>query len=153
MNPQISKIHGKFQSLMALAERLEKTPREFGTGQALSHSEIHMVEIIGDNENLSVTDIGKLIGITKGAVSQSLKRLEKKQLTAKKTDPENLSRSIVYLTAKGNMAYWAHKHWHETMDGGFSSYLEALDPDKAEIILDFLVRVEKFLVRRIESIE
>jgi DNA-binding MarR family transcriptional regulator len=138
---------------MALAARLEKAPRKFGTGHLLSHSEIHMIEIIGDNENLSVTDIGKLIGITKGGVSQNLKRLEKKQLTEKRTDPENLSRSIVYLTAKGNMAYWAHKHWHETMDGGFSAYIKDLDPDNATVIVDFLARVEDFLVRRIESPE
>ncbi len=136
---------------MALTAKLDKAPKEFGTGHALSHSEIHMIEIIGDNEDLSVTDIGKLIGITKGGVSQGLKRLEKKGLTTKNPDPENLSRSIVYLTAQGNMAYWAHKHWHETMDGGFSRYLKELDPDKTKVIIDFLTRVEDFLVRRLES--
>lgn len=151
MNCQKQKIHGKFQSLMALASKLDKAPRKFGTGQSLSHSEIHMIEIIGDNENMSVTDIGKWIGVTKGAISQGLKRLEKKELTTKKTDPENLSRSIVYLTAKGNMAYWAHKHWHETMDGGFSHYLKALDPHSTDIIVDFLTRIEDFLARRIQS--
>ncbi|MCP4723206.1 MAG: MarR family transcriptional regulator [Desulfobacteraceae bacterium] len=138
---------------MTLTLKLDKAPKNFGTDHDLSHSEIHMIEIIGNNEDLSVTDIGKLLGITKGGVSQSLKRLEKKDLTTKKPDPENLSRSIVYLTAKGNMAYWAHKHWHETMDGGFSSYLKNLDPHKTDIILDFLTRVEDFLVRRIESPE
>jgi len=153
MNCQKLKIHGKFQTLMALARKLDKTPRKFGTGHALSHSEIHMIEMIGDNENISVTDIGKLIGVTKGAISQGLKRLEKKGLTTKTTDPENLSRSIVYLTAKGNMVYWAHKHWHETMDGGFSRYLKSLDPNSTDIIIDFLTRMEDFLARRIESSE
>ena len=148
MNCHKQKIHGKFQSILALALKLDKTPRQFGTDHVLSHSEIHMVEIIGDNEDLSVTDIGNLIGITKGGVSQGLKRLEKKGLSTKKPDPKNLSRSIVYLTAKGKMAYWAHKHWHETMDGGFSHYLRDLDPKKTEVIIDFLTRVEDFLVRR-----
>ncbi len=153
MDSEKQKIHGKFQSLMALALKLDKAPRKFGTSHALSHSEIHMVEIIGNTEDLSVTDLGKLIGITKGGVSQGLKRLEKKGLTTKKPDPENMSRSIIYLTAKGNMAYWAHKHWHETMDGGFNLYLNELDPKKTEVIIDFLTRVEDFLVRRIESPE
>ena len=78
---------------------------------------------------------------------------QKKDIITKTTDPENLSRFIVGLTTKGQTVYWTHKHWHETMDGGFSSYLKALDPDKADIIIDFLVRVEDFLVRRIESTE
>ncbi|MCG8637672.1 MAG: MarR family transcriptional regulator [Desulfobacterales bacterium] len=156
LNPMISdkqKIHGKFQSVMELALKLSKTPRRFGTDKDLSHSEIHLIEIVGDNRDLSVTDIAGLIGITKGAVSQSLKRLEKKGLTGKKQDPENLSRALVFLTAKGKMAYWAHKHWHETMDGGFRQYMDELPPEETRVILEFLTRTEDFLARRIESEE
>ena len=151
MKTKILSLHGKFQSLMALGRELEKTPKKFGTKEFLSHSEIHLIEIIGDNEGLSVTDIGNHIGITKGAVSQSLKRLETKGFSFKETDPGNLSRSIVKLTAKGLTAFWAHKHWHETMDGGFLTYLEGLDSVKVDIIMDFLERVEDFLQRRVQS--
>lgn len=51
------------------------------------------------------------------------------------------------------MAYWAHKHWHETMDGGFIKYLESLNSDQIAFLLDFLTRVEDFLQRRIASTE
>jgi len=146
-------IHGKFQSIMNLTQQLEKLPKKFGTGELLSRSEIHLIEIIGDNEGLSVTDIGKYLGITKGAVSQSLKRLEAKGFSFKRTDPENLSRSIVMLTAKGFTAFWAHKHWHETMDGGFLQYMEELNTGEVNIIINFLERVEDFLKRRVHSQE
>ena len=153
MTKEIQKIHGKFQSLMALALKLDRTPKKFGTDHDLSHSEIHLIEIIGDNQGLSVTDIATLLGITKGAVSQSLKRLEKKGLTDKIPDPVNLSRSLVELTAKGKTAYWAHRHWHETMDGGFRDYLTTMPKEDVRVIVDFLDRVEAFLVRRVESPE
>ena len=153
MQKDLNKIHGKFESIMALALKLDKTPRKFGTEHKLSHTEIHLVEIVGDNPDLSVTDLAKLLGITKGAVSQSLKRLETKGLTQKQPDPENLSRSLVTLTAKGNMAYWSHKHWHETMDGGFSRYLSDLDHTEVGIIIEFLSRVEDFLSRRLHCPE
>ena len=129
---------------MSLAQKMEKTRKSFGTGEMISHSEIHLIEIIGDTQDLSVTDLSRHMGITKGAVSQSLKRLEKKGFTTKKPDPENLSRSIVLLTSKGQTAYWSHKHWHETMDGGFLKYLDELDDEAFEIIVDFLVKVESF---------
>ena len=138
---------------MNLTRQLDKTPKKFGTDEFLSHSEIHLIEIIGDNDGLSVTDIGKHLGITKGAVSQSLKRLEAKGLSFKKTDPENLSRSIVMLTAKGFTAFGAHKHWHETMDGGFLKYMEELKPGEISIIIHFLERVEDFLKRRVQSMD
>lgn len=138
---------------MRLAVELDRSPKKFGTGELLSHAEIHLIEIIGDHEGLSVTDIGNCLGITKGAVSQSLKKLEHKGYSVKKTDPDNLSRSIVSLTAKGQTAYWAHKHWHETMDGGFSHYLESLNDDELRVIMNFLTRTEDFLVRRLKSLE
>ncbi len=138
---------------MTLAQKLDKLPKKFGTDQNLSHSEIHLIEIIGESHDLSVTDIAALIGVTKGAISQNLKRLETKGLTTKQPDPGNLSRALVTLTPKGKMAYWAHKHWHETMDGGFSQYLKTLDRAETHVIVDFLTRVEDFLNRRIASPE
>ena len=146
-------LHGKFRSLIKLAVELDRSPKKFGTDELLSHSEIHLIEIVGDHEGLSVTDIGNCLGITKVAVSQSLKKLEHKDYTAKETDPDNLSRSIVSLTAKGQTAYWAHKHWHETMDGGFSHYLKSLDENELRVIMNFLTRTEDFLVRRLQSLE
>ena len=144
-------IHGKFQSILSLAQKMEKAHKSFGTGEMISHSEIRLIEIIGDTRDLSVTDLSRHLGITKGAVSQSLKRLENKGFTTKKIDPENLSRSIVLLTSKGQAAYWSHKHWHEKMDGGFLKYLDELDDEAFEIIVDFLVKVESFFKLRIES--
>lgn len=91
-------IHGKFQSIMALTRRLDQSPKRFGTDELLTHAEIHLIEITGDQEGQSVTDIGKKLGITKGAVSQNLKRLDSKGYTAKNPDPENLFRTIVLLT-------------------------------------------------------
>ncbi len=153
MTTDIMKIHGKFQTLMDLAHRLDQAPKQFGTDQSMSHTEIHLIEMIGNNEGSSVTDISTLMGVTKGAVSQTLKRLEKKGFTIKKTDPDNLSRNLVELTAKGKTAYWAHRDWHETMDGGFREYLQNLDPEQAAVILDFLCRIENFLTRRVASLE
>lgn len=136
---------------MRLARQLDTQPKRFGTEELLSHSEIHLIEIIGDNPDLSVTDISKVLGITKGGVSQNLKRLEKKGFSIKETDPENLSRSLVKLTSKGKTAYYAHKHWHETMDGGFSAYMDNMSEQELGIIINFLNKVEVFLERRLES--
>ncbi len=151
MKKELLAIHGKFQSIMRLTRELDKAPRPFGTDEPLSHSEIHLIEIIGDNRDLSVTDIGRHLGITKGAVSQNLKRLENKGLSTKETDPKNLSRSLVTLTSKGYTAYYAHKHWHETMDGGFAKYLEDMDETEIQVIARFMEKVEDFLKRRIDS--
>ena len=146
----IHTIHEKFKAVVKLAEKMEKSPRKFGTEETMTGSEIHLVEIVGDNdESLSVTDLARILGITKGAVSHNLKRLENKNVITKHPDPANSSRSIVTLTSKGKTAYYAHKHWHETMDGGFKAYFEDLSREKVDFLISFLKRTEDFFKRAI----
>ncbi len=144
-------LEGKFKNLMKLSEKLEKIPRKFGTDDTLTSSEVCIIEQIGDHDDLSVTDLAGLLGITKGAVSQSLKRLGTRGYTFKEPDPGNTSRSILMLTNKGKTAYYAHKHWHETKDGGFQEYCRTLEQEKIDFLHEFLDRMEDFLTQRIKT--
>ena len=148
---KIHLVHEQFNKLVKLAAQLEKTPRRFGTEEPLSSREIHIIEASGDHgEIFSVTDLAGLLGVTKGAVSQNLKKMEKKGLINKIEDPQNSSRSIVKLTSKGKMAYYAHKHWHETMDGGFKAYFMSLDEKQVDFLLDFIDKAEDFIKRAMQ---
>lgn len=145
-------IHEKFATLVKMASELERQPRSYGTDELLSSSEIHLIEMIGENqERLSVTDLARQMNVTKGAISQTLKRLELKGLTTKLGDPANGTRSIVRLTSKGKVAFYAHRHWHETMDGGYKEYFMNLDSSRLDFLLDFIERVEDFLGRVLKS--
>jgi DNA-binding MarR family transcriptional regulator len=147
-DPTIHTIHERFKTVVELAVRLEQKPRRFGTDERLTSTEIHLIEIIGDNnEAYSVTDLSKTLGVTKGAVSQNLKKTENKGLTSKIIDPQNSSRSIVKLTSKGKTAYFAHKHWHETMDGGFKDFFLNLNRERIDFLIEFLGKLELFLKR------
>jgi DNA-binding MarR family transcriptional regulator len=145
---RIHAIHKRFETVVKLNQQLERTPRRWGTEELLSSAEIHLIEIIGDGSTpYSVTELAHLLGVTKGAVSQTLKRLERKGLTQKDPDPDNASRSRVELTPKGCSAHTAHRRWHEAMDGGFKTYFNHLESDKLDFLLEFLDRVEDFLLR------
>jgi DNA-binding MarR family transcriptional regulator len=138
----------KFSRVSKLWQQTEFKARKFGTEDELSGSEIHLIEAVGMNEGLSVTDLARRLGITKGAVSQTLKRLEAKELVAKETDPANTSRITVSLSTKGKVAYYSHLQWHEAMDGGFRDYFVHLPEDKVRFMDEFLSLLEQFLKKR-----
>lgn len=147
-NPSRFSLVGKFGRVAKLWEQLDKQPRRFGTEEDLSGAEIHIIEVVGQNDGLSVTALAKRLGITKGAVSQTLKRLEGKEIIVKETDPANTSRMTVHLSTKGRVAFFAHLHWHETMDGGFRDYFMGLPEERIRFLDEFLTILEQFLKRR-----
>lgn len=138
----------RFSRVAKLWQQLEFKPRKFGTEDNLSRSEIHLIEVVGQNEGLSVTDLARGLGITKGAVSQTLKKLEAKDLVVKETDPANTSRITVSLSTKGKVAFYSHLQWHEAMDGGFRDYFVNLPEEKIRFLDDFLSLLEQFLKKR-----
>ena len=129
---------------------LEKEAHEYGTGILMQHAEMYLVEILGLNEGLSVTRIAGIMQITKGAVSQTLKKLEHKGLVQKYPDPANASRTLLYLSTAGKKVLKAHQKWHRRVDGGFTEYLNSLQGSDKLVIRDFLNRYEFFLDNRNE---
>ena len=139
----------KFSKVSKLWHQLDSKPRKLGTDTDLSAPEIHLIEVVGQKEGLSVTDLAKRLGITKGAVSQTLKKLDGKGLVVKEADPTNTSRITVSLSTKGKVAYYSHLQWHETVDGGFRNYFVHLPEDKIRFLEEFLSILEQFLKKRV----
>ena len=138
----------KFARVSKLWQKVDSHPRNLGTDTKFSRPEIHVIEMMGQNEGLSVTDLAKHLGITKGAVSQTLKRLEAKEVVVKKVDPTNTSRITLSLSTKGKVAYYSHLQWHEAMDGGFRDYFVNLPEEKIRFMDEFLSLLEQFLKKR-----
>jgi DNA-binding MarR family transcriptional regulator len=135
----------KFMQIVRRTSELENRPWHFGTSEILYRSEIFLLELIGDQEGISVTEAADHLRITKGAVSQTLKKLDTKGLVEKKPAPENSLKACLYLTNKGKSAFYAHKHWHETIDGDFSGFFNEISPENIAFLDDFLNQLDAFL--------
>ena len=70
----------KFMRIVRRTAELENRPWHFGTSETLYRSEMFLLELIGEREGISVTEAADQLGITKGAVSQTLKKLDAKGL-------------------------------------------------------------------------
>ena len=55
--------------------RLEEMPFTYGDGIRLTQREIHVIDTIGTNPDINMTQLAEMHGITKGAVSQMIYRL------------------------------------------------------------------------------
>jgi DNA-binding MarR family transcriptional regulator len=142
----------KFMRIVRRTSELENRPWHFGTDETLYRSEMFLLELIGEQEGISVTESAMHLGVTKGAVSQTLKKLDTKGLVEKRADSANTLKVRLYLSNKGKIAFYAHKHWHDTMDGGFKEYFSGLSQEKIDFLDGFLDQLSEFLDKWEESL-
>jgi DNA-binding MarR family transcriptional regulator len=149
MNNKMEVVIEKFMTMTEKISSSGKKSRKFSTDVDIYRSEIHIIDLIGNYSNLHVSEIARKFGVTKGAISQTLKKLERKGLVKKHLDETNNTRLLVCLTDKGEKAYINHKLDHNNMDKDMFSYLEGLDENQLDIIIAFIEKTSQMAERHL----
>jgi DNA-binding MarR family transcriptional regulator len=117
---------------------LSKKSYEYCPGVSLYPNEIHTVEYIAESSTTNMTDIANRMGITKGAVTKMVAKLEEQGLLVRYKYRPSQKEIYVHLTELGVSAYEGHKAYHAVMRQQLSSSFDGLDRDHQQTILDFL---------------
>jgi DNA-binding MarR family transcriptional regulator len=88
---------------------------DFNTGVPLYRAEIHAIKAIGDNPGINMTRLAEYMGVTKGAVSQTIGKLVRKGLVLKKEADDNDKEILPQLTELGWKGYNEHERHHTLM--------------------------------------
>lgn len=131
---------------------MEKRQKYFGTDHVLHISEIHMIKDIKECDDPHVTYLAKKKDITKGAVSQVVKKLEKKGYVKKIVDPSNLSKQILTLTPKGEIAYLEHEKMHQRTNFHILNLLDSMSEEENKAIFKFVLQLDN-LIDKLEKDE
>jgi len=114
-------------------------------GVDLFPSEVHLMLVIRDRVATNATRIAEELGVTKGAVSQSLSRLERKGVVRKSRDPENKNELTLTFTPFGRRAL---EHYREHTRGVFDparALLDGYTQEERRAVEAFLQEVERGL--------
>lgn len=117
---------------------LDKKTRYYGTDVPIFHSEIHVIMAIAEHPGIHVGGLAEILGVTKGAVSEILKKLERKALVIKEVDDLNLSRYSLSLTEKGKKAHSNHMYYHSILNSMVEDELQNASGHELEFLSNFL---------------
>jgi DNA-binding MarR family transcriptional regulator len=140
-----------FHRIMNKMAKLEKKPRSYGTVHMLYGSEIHTIEAIGNNPGISVTELAALQGVTKGAVSQIIQKLEKKDLIIRMKNMNSDKQVFLKLSDVGNIAFKAHSDFHAKVFPDLVDVVKGIDQHTLDKMEDVLLSIEKFCDKAIEE--
>lgn len=124
--------------IMTRFQEIERQCSKFGTDVDIHLAEIHTIMAIHNNEGIHVGGLAECLGVTKGSVSELLRRLERKGLAYKAKDPLKMTRLNVFLTEKGKVASSHHMGFHAQLDGLVEKAMGSRSPEEVTSIIDFL---------------
>lgn len=129
--------------------RMEDRKRCYGTDTELTRKEIHTIYTIGNNSGINVTQLAKLQGVTKGAVSQMIYKLVDKGYVKKSVSKNSDTEVMLELTEAGRVAYDAHNQYHKETQEDFFLLLKNMPEETYQQMLEILIAYEKHLDKRI----
>lgn len=124
-----------------------KSLHDYGTGEYYTFVEVHTVTKIEEDPGITVTELAQKSNRTKGAISQTVARLETKGLVRKEKDADNSRCIHLYVTEKGLKLSQCHKKYDEQTAEPLYEDIAALFGydalDKHFRILEYRLRVLK----------
>jgi len=113
-------------------------------GLKLYPSEIHLIDVIAKGQDINASKMAARLGVTKGAVSQTLARLEKKGILNKTKDPQNKNELTVYFTPLGKNVLEEQKKLRTRFHEQYAKYFSNISEKEKSIIMGFLRKMEDF---------
>jgi DNA-binding MarR family transcriptional regulator len=112
MNEDLHSIIDLFTRILHVYSVIDKKPRDFGAGDRLYVSEIHAIHAIGSNPEINLTRLSELSGVTRGAVSQMVKRLVSKRYIARYRVKNNKEINL-RLSDKGYLIFLQYEQFEK----------------------------------------
>ncbi len=124
---------------------LEKIPVDYGVGKDLYHSERHLLDQIGDYPEKNITELAQFMGVTKGAISQTVKKLENKGIVYRYKGEQNEKEVFLKLTETGKGVYEKHKEVNQRSIMPLYEELKKYSDDKVYFLVEMFKWMDTFL--------
>ena len=143
----------RFLRLVNKYNSLGKHPLSFGTPYNFFHSERHMLDIVGDDPGLNITEFANAAGVTKGAISQAVSKLERKGALRRFKSAANAKEIRLELTQLGEKIYAHHQKVNQETVDLLWRELEKHPPEKIEFLVDMFHWFEQHLDQSKEKMQ
>ena len=101
--------------VLTKTETLHAPSNDFGTGIPIYRKEIHTLQAIGRHSKINITRLAEQMGVTKGAISQTIAKLIKKGMVRKQYAQGSKKEVILELTDLGWTGFHNHEKFHMDM--------------------------------------
>lgn len=100
MENELQSLIDQFLKILHLYSVIARKPKDYGTGDLLYFTEIHTISMVGKNREINMTRLADMMGVTRGAISQTIRKLVTKNFIFK-SNTTNRKEVNLRLSEKG----------------------------------------------------
>ena len=102
-----------------------------------------MIDLIGRNQPVNLVKLSGLLEVSRSAVTQSVRRLIKKDLVSFEFAPDNEKNKYLILSQKGVDVFNIHKEQQEHIEKAIFSILRNYSEEDLQMVMKLLDDVEQ----------
>ena len=116
----------------------------------LSVTEMHIIEAIGIDRELTMSEVANDLDITVGTLTTAINKLIKKEYVERRRIEEDRRVVLIMLTEKGKEVYKLHEEFHNDM---IKYTIDGFTPGEGEVLVKALERVSNFFEEKYHLIK
>lgn len=122
-----------------------KQPKTFGTAEPVCGSETQIMDVLANEGDVTASQIANILGITKGAVSQTLSKLQKKGLISREAVGDGGNIVYIRLSEAGKEILVNYYAYRDCRLRKVIATAQALPKESADAVLYMMEAFEEAL--------
>ena len=151
MNDELQTLIDLFLKILHLYSVIGRKPKDYGTGDLLYFTELHTITVVAKNKEVNMTELAEIMGVTRGAISQTIRKLVAKNLILK-SNITNRKEVNLKLSEKGLVVYSAQASFQKEIFTFAGSLYEAARPEDRDMVKRLFLAITSNMESRVKAL-
>jgi DNA-binding MarR family transcriptional regulator len=153
MKNELQTLIDQFLNILHLYSVISRKPKDYGTGDYLFFTETHTITIVGNNREINMTRLADKMGVTKGAISQTIRKLVSKGLIVKFNPENNKKEMYLKLSGKGEIVFKGQESFHRELFTFAETLYDRASPADRELVRGLFEAITSNMQQRMRAME
>lgn len=141
----VSSFMSDFYAISNKLNQIRNTPVKFSGGVSVNSAGLSLIYAVATNPGANMSEIGTVLGLTKGAVSQMVTKLQAKGLIEKLQGKDSGKNVMLMLTDEGRRINNEQLVIRRKMAVGIENIVKKYSDSDIELIRGFLCEIGNFM--------
>jgi DNA-binding MarR family transcriptional regulator len=151
MNNELQTLIDLFLKILHLYSVIGRKPKNYGTGDLLYFTEIHTITMVGKNREINMTKLADMMGVTKGAISQTIRKLVSKNFIVK-SNTNNRKEINLKLSEKGKVVYKGQESFQKELFTFAGTLYEKARPEDRDLVRRLFLAISDNMQERVRQL-